>query len=200
MSKVQSIKPARSAAEPRAKYVEYRPTLRADFNQSCGYCDASDKGVDSICFHIDHFAPQSKFITLSATYTNLVYACRFCNIRKSNHWVGLDPMYPNDGESGFVDPCSDEYDEHLERHHSGRIIARTTLGAYMIKRLNLNLLRHELLWRSRRAQALTDEIDRLIEKRKAKGIASGADYISLLERFHSLTKLIRDYELRAVGQ
>lgn len=191
-------KPARRHVQARARYTEYREDLRADFNGACGYCDDNDLRADRISFHIDHFAPQKRFPHLENTYSNLVYACRFCNMRKSDHWIGNDPTVHHDGTRGFVDPCSNEYDQHLERDSTGRIIGKSELGRYIVRRLNLNLLRHELLWKARRARTLRGEIRPLLDQLKASGHPKIELYTELLERFLELTDEIEAYELSAI--
>ena len=89
--RVRTNLPKRSDVAPRNSYREYRAELRHDFFGSCGYCGDDDERVDRITFHIDHFAPKSVFPDLALSYGNLVYACRFCNVGKSNHWIGSDP-------------------------------------------------------------------------------------------------------------
>lgn len=194
---VQSKKPVRSEVAQQANYRDYRPSLRADFNGCCGYCDDSDVRTDPICFHIDHFAPQKYFKELRLEYSNLVYACRFCNVCKSSHWIGTTHNPSHDGVRGFIDPCSDEYDAHVERDDEGRIVAKSELGAYIIKKLKLNLLRHQLLWRSRRAQALRAEVKALIQANQP--LAQTDQNFQLLQNFHDLTELIEDYERSAAG-
>lgn len=191
-------KPVRREVEARARYTEYRDDLRIDFNSACGYCDDSDLRIDRICFHIDHFAPQKRFPHLENTYANLVYSCRFCNMRKSDHWIGDDPTIHHDGKRGFIDPCSHEYDKHLERDLSGRILGKSELGCYIVRRLNLNLLRHELLWNARRALALRNEIGPLLDRLKAAGLPRNDVYTDLLERFRDLTEKIEAYECCAI--
>lgn len=194
---LRSCIPIRSKVKPEVKYSLYKNNLRQDFMNACGYCGAEDVRVDRISFHIDHFAPQQKFPHLKNDYNNLVYACRFCNISKSDHWVGNVSSVPNDGEQGFIDPCSDEYDIHLERQESGKIVGKTNLGNYISRRLKLYLLRHELLWQARRARVLRDEVEALISVLAKKEEISTPNYVALLERFLELTKSIEDYEQRA---
>ena len=141
--RVHVVKPSRSDIEARSPYTKYRDDLRNDFNGSCGYCGDDDTRLDTICFHIDHFAPKKRFPHLEETYSNLVYACRFCNIRKSDHWIGDDPGIHHDGERGVIDPCTDDYDENIGRDKAGRIYGKTAIGLYIVKRLNLNLMRHQ---------------------------------------------------------
>lgn len=191
--------PQRREVPAQAKYADYREDLRTDFNGRCGYCDDSDAYCDPICFHIDHFAPKSRFAALETAYGNLVYACRFCNMRKSNHWVGSDPTASNDGERGFVDPCEHSYDDHLERSAEGAIVSKTVLGQYMSRRLSLHLVRHQVLWNSRRARRLRDEIDPLIERYRQSGAPKSDTYTALLERYRDLTIEIERYEGLARG-
>ncbi len=197
---LRELKPARRDIAAKLKYTDYREDLRTDFNGCCGYCDDSDAYTDSICFHIDHFAPKSQFAELETSYANLIYACRFCNMRKSYHWIGLDSTVPNDGSRGFVDPCDDQYDDHLERTAEGAIVSKTVLGRYMVNRLNLHLIRHQVLWNSRRARKLREEIDPLIERFKQAELPKSEAYIALLERYIDLTREIERYEGLALGR
>ncbi|MFV3131267.1 HNH endonuclease [Niveispirillum sp. KHB5.9] len=191
--------PVRREVATQVRYALYRDDLRLDFLQACGYCGDGDERIDRSTFHIDHFAPKKRFPELELAYTNLVYACRFCNVSKSDHWIGNDPKVPNNGTVGFVDPCSDDYDIHLGRDAGGRIVARTELGRYIIRRLSLHLIRHELLWRARRMRIQRGEIQNLIDEYKVSG-RSLPEYAGLLDRFFELTKSIENYELRAVSQ
>ena len=186
--------PQRRNIPARPKYGDYREDLKTDFNGRCGYCDDSDAFCDPSCFHIDHFAPKSRFAELETIYSNLVYACRFCNMRKSDHWIGTDSATPNDGVRGFVDPCVQQYDDHLERSSEGAIISKTRLGQYMSRRLCLHLVRHQVLWNSRRARRLRDEIDPLIERYEQSGLPNPTAYTLLLKRYRDLTQEIERYE------
>lgn len=195
--RIQDVKPARSAVPQRTPYTAYRAEVRADFHGCCGYCDDSDRGVDQIGFHIDHFAPKGRFPTLTCDYANLVYACRFCNIHKSSKWIGNDATLHHNGSQGFIDPCSIDYDIHLGRDDEGRIVGITDLGKYIAKQLNFGLLRHQLLWKARRARALRDEIPPLINRYKNAGLPRDDLYTDLLERFVELQQKIDHYELAA---
>jgi uncharacterized protein (TIGR02646 family) len=194
---IHAQRPVRREVAAQARYTLYRIDLRQDFIQSCGYCGDDDERADPSTFHIDHFAPKKQFPDLELAYANLVYACRFCNVSKSNHWIGKDAKVSNNGTQGFVDPCSEEYDAHLQRDSGGRIVAKSELGQYMIKRLRLHLIRHELLWRARKARRLRGEIELLITEYEERGRAP-PEYVSLLVQYRNLTKSIEDYEFRAI--
>lgn len=74
------------------------------------------------------------------------------------------------GEEGFVDPCTEEYDKHLERLTDGSIAGTTPLGKYMHKTLHLYLKRHAIIHNvdrlRRKMNELADSIaaDKLIGK------------------------------------
>lgn len=194
---IRSALPVRAAVAAKGRYTLYRTDLRRDFFQACGYCGDSDQRIDRIGFHIDHFAPKALFPNLELVYENLVYACRFCNVGKSDHWVGTDPTVPNDGLEGFVDPCTAAYEQHFERLPDGRIVGRSPVGIYAAKRLRFHLLRHELLWNARRMRAVRDDADALITTLEQQGKGDTPEALDLLKRFRELTKSIEDYEFRA---
>lgn len=194
---VRGRMPTRTAVAEQKTYQSYRADLKRDFQGACGYCGDEDVRVDAVVFHIDHFAPKSRFPDLAVSYGNLVYACRYCNVSKSDHWIGKDAAIHHDGKQGFVDPCSEDYEKHLERLASGRIVGKTELGCYIVGKLKLNLIRHELLWQARRARKLRDEVERLLDQLEARGQEDGSGHHELLKRYRSLNRAIEDYELRA---
>ncbi len=154
---IRSAIPKRSAVQARTNYRAYKAELRADFGSRCGYCDDLDSYAGGVrSYHIDHFAPKSLFSHLETEYTNLVYSCPYCNISKSDKWHGTDPFTSHDGQIGFIDPCKEEYDDHLIRTETGEIVGLTPLGRYLIKELSLSLIRHRLIW----ALQKLDEIQR----------------------------------------
>ena len=170
MLKVRRKVPIRRSISRKNRYQEYKGDLRYDFNRSCGYCDDSDEFQDKSTFHIDHFAPKSRFPDLELEYDNLVYSCRFCNVAKSNKWVSDSHLKPQNGDAGFVDPCSEEYDEHIYRDPSGRIFARTKLGSFMVDELNLGLIRHEYLWKVRKLRSQRSRLEELLEHMPPKSL------------------------------
>lgn len=157
--------PQRSNPSESKSYRAYKPQLREDFRMRCGYCDGPDVYVGGLGgSHIDHFAPRSKFPSLENSYGNLVYACPFCNRAKSDTWVGEDPTVPNDGNSGFIDPCGPELEQHLGRNRGGRIVPLTRLGGFLVDNLNLRLARHQFIWQLGRMAALAHELEQLRQR------------------------------------
>jgi len=173
VSKVQKQKPKRTCTRTYAKYTSFKPYIREDFNKRCGYCDDLDiyhGGVRG--YQIDHFKPHSiaRFSYLKEEYGNLVYSCPFCNRAKSNKWKEVD---------GFIDPCEEEYDNHLERNDRGQIVAKSLRGEYIHTNLNFHLKRHELLWMIEKLQEQSKKVD---------------EYLTLLGEGHELeVKVLREF-------
>ncbi|MDP4490045.1 HNH endonuclease [Pseudoalteromonas piscicida] len=155
--------PQRSEHEKKYKnYKRYKSDLRKDFNQRCGYCDADDMYLGwSSSFHIDHFAPQKKFKHLQTAYSNLVYACRYCNCSKSDYWPSNCPETSVVDNEGIIDPCAEELDMHLERNSKGEIVPLTPLGSFIFDLLNLGLPRHSVLWKLHKLDTNLNQMDRL---------------------------------------
>lgn len=114
-------------------YDKYRPELSEDFYHICGYCGKSE-AVTKKGFEIDHFVPQTLAKNLTNSYENLVYCCFTCNRKKSSKWPTKNASLANDGIKGFCDPASDEFDIHLQRDDSGKIISCSSVGDYMLKK------------------------------------------------------------------
>lgn len=156
MNKLHKTKPQRTCEEKQSNYRKYKEHLRSDFNKRCGYCDDSDYYMGGKRgFQIDHFKPQKHFIELEATYSNLIYACPFCNRAKWDKWEDIN---------GFIDPCEDEYDEHLYRNAEGQICSITPQGKYIHKELKFNLKRHELIWIIGKLTEQLAEIKKIIKE------------------------------------
>lgn len=187
MLKIKELKPSRRKVEEQTRYQLYRKDLRDDFNCACGYCDDSDEFLDKSTFHIDHFAPKSKFPQLELVYENLVYSCRFCNVSKSNKWAMYDHTPSNNGTKGFIDPCKDDYEKHLYRSEKGVILPASKLGEYMIKELNLGLIRHEYLWKARQLRKRRLTLAKLLER-----LPRGSDRRE--EVLEAILRLVDEYE------
>lgn len=131
--------------------------LAEDFGHRCAYCDDLDTyGGGYRAYHVEHFAPKEKFPALQFDYDNLLYSCPWCNRSKWDRWPSDDSKVNTVGEEGFIDPCSEEYDKHLERQSDGSIAGITPLGKYMHSTLQLYLKRH----------AIVHNVDKLNRKRK----------------------------------
>lgn len=167
MAKLREKVPCRSTEVYKyADFHKYKPFLRVDFNKKCGYCDDTDiRNGGHRFYQIDHFVPQNVFKKLKDNdYHNLVYSCPFCNRAKWHKWPSNDEEISIIENTGFIDPCSEDFDIHLERNLYGEINAQTEIGQYMFKELNLGLKRHAIIWNIEKLITQINEIKVLIEK------------------------------------
>lgn len=142
--------------------------LIIDFDHKCAYCDDYDKYAGgSKMYHVEHFAPKEKFPGLRFTYDNLLYACPYCNISKSDEWPSNDSNISIVENEGFVDPCTQEYNKHLERREDGSISYITPIGEYMYYKLKLYLERHQLIYNLSRVHLKLKEVRIEIARRKS---------------------------------
>ena len=151
--------PVRSTGVPKLEpYGKYKPQLRLDFHERCGYCGDHDFFRETY-YEVDHFVPKDFLKTISLTeYSNLVYSCRLCNNHKRKKWPTRDETVHNDGIQGFIDPCDLSYPAQFERMTDGSIYAKTTLGCWMWSALNLGHPAHRLKWKIEKLKVLLDEL------------------------------------------
>lgn len=125
-------------------YQDARSILEEDFHFLCGYCGKDGK-VMREKFHIDHFVPKSLDKERENDYYNLVLACSKCNLSKSDKWPTRDKKHSYNEKEGFVDPASDEYDQHVQRNEDGYIVGITSVGESMCDMLHLNIRRTDIV-------------------------------------------------------
>ena len=144
--------------------------LSEDFVHRCAYCDDLDHyGGGYRAYQVEHFAPKKKFPELEYDYDNLLYACPWCNRAKWDTWPSDDPTISVVGDEGFIDPCTSEYNNHLERLPDGSIQGLTPLGCYMWKTLRLFLKRHAIIFNVDKLQAKVFELEESIEQDRLIG-------------------------------
>lgn len=159
-----------------ADYRKYLPRLREDFNHRCGYCGKPEYATTT-GFEIDHFVPLDIDENKKTQYTNLVYSCFTCNRKKGNKWPTKDTDSCHDGKEGFVDPCADEYDMHLERMESGEIRGITDVGKYMCEvAFKFHMRPIEEIWKIARLHELKE---RIYEKRSELSKEQLLEYIEI---------------------
>lgn len=148
MELVKFKKPTRTyTGEMWITNTSNKQRLAIDFDHKCAYCDDFDKYSGGYnAYHVEHFAPKEKFKDLEFTYDNLLYSCPYCNISKSDKWVGSTANENIVGDKGFIDPCTDDYYEHLKRDKEGNIVYTSPIGKYMYEELKLYLKRHRILY------------------------------------------------------
>ncbi len=139
-------------------YREAKPFLLEDFHKMCGYCGKNSDTMNER-FHVDHFVPQRLAPERREDYSNLVLACPKCNLTKSGKWPTEDKSVANNGEIGFVDPASEEYDSHMERDEQGYIRGITSLGRSICKSLNFDVRRTDLYWKIQCLYAIQGKLE-----------------------------------------
>lgn len=144
--------------------------LVEDFMHRCAYCNDHDHysgGYNT--YHVDHFAPKSRFKELEFVYENLMYSCPYCNAAKKDKWVSNYSNITFIHNKGFINPCTREYDEHLQRDDSGKILFLTPLGEYMYKELKLYLIRHSMIYKLDKIRLQIKLLKKEIDIKKEKG-------------------------------
>jgi len=113
----------------------HKPDLKIDFHDHCAYCGSYD-GYRHTYFEVDHFVPKSLFIVRGkiglCQYDNLVYSCKFCNNKKLSKWPSKDEDVRILNDTGFVDPCDADFDNHIFRTADGAIMWKTPLGKWLV--------------------------------------------------------------------
>ena len=153
----RTVAPIRTCTKKYSDFHKYKKYLADDFYHKCGYTDCSEmwfggKGT----FQIDHIRPKSKYPELENDYSNLVYCCSYVNRAK---W--------DDDSPNYLDPCTEDFNNHFERDDYGRIVPKTPQGEYMAEHMLLHLLRYAIIWS---LDQLTDRIDRLREVRQTEEV------------------------------
>lgn len=155
----------RVGIENLGKYSDARKILAEDFENICGYC-GKDSKIMHERFHMDHFVPVSINPERKNDYYNLVWACPKCNLVKSNKWPTEDKEIANNGDIGFVDPATEEYDQHVERNEYGYIHGKTLLGQSICKNLNFHIRRTDLYWKIHNLYKMQEKLEILFDKKR----------------------------------
>ncbi|XOK60290.1 HNH endonuclease [Paenibacillus elgii] len=152
--------PSRTCEKNYKNYKSYKKYLSKDFNNRCGYCDDLDGWIGGeSTYHIDHFAPKVKFPYLENEYTNLVYACSFCNRFKGDDWPSEDHSVNILNDKGYIDPCDKNYEKNFERDIYGNIVPNSETAKYMYQKLQLFLARHRIIWNLTRIKSQLDKLE-----------------------------------------
>lgn len=128
----------RSEVGAVSDYREYKQILRYDFIYSCAYCSLTEAEALGIRFTIDHYEPQSARPDLVATYSNLMYCCGECNLRKSDL---TPPESAREAGFRFFRPDEDWFGDHFDakfisgEHH---LTGKSPVGTFSIEYLDLN--------------------------------------------------------------
>lgn len=158
----------------------FKKFLRVDFDRRCAYCQqVEDIHLTHHYFGVEHFKPRSKFPRLIATYSNLLYCCNRCNSIKGEFWPSRQELAAG---KRLLDPCRDDYVEHLGVHpETGAIVPKTGAGDFFAKHLYLD--REELLvWRARKAplQARVRTLEEILRQLESDA-TTGANDAKMIE-------------------
>jgi hypothetical protein len=179
------------------KYNEYKHDLKEDFHLRCGYCNDSDHWCGGWrFFQIDHFIPKKYLVNISITeYSNLIYSCFFCNNSKRAKWPSKNETVTIINNEGFIHPKDIQYIVHLKRDSTGRIISDTPIGAYMIKEMKLDLLRHSIIWNLEKIEKIFEELEVQYKMAKDKiSIDLQNSIIELFFEWQKYSKLLKRVE------
>lgn len=146
-------------------YKDAKELLASDFQNTCGYCGKKNSIMHER-FHIDHFVPVKIAPERKEDYYNLVFACPKCNLVKASKWPTKDKNLAHDGNKGFIDPATEEYDQHIERDEKGYIRGKTILGKSICKNLNFHIRRTDLYWKIDNLYQIQEALERLYDAEK----------------------------------
>ncbi|QOS77066.1 HNH endonuclease [Paenibacillus sp. JNUCC31] len=196
-SNLRTRDPIRTCKKTYTNYRSFKKYLAQDFNNRCGYCDDFDGWIGGTStYHIDHFAPKIKFPLLENDYTNLVYACSFCNRFKSDDWPSEDHTISVVKDKGYIDPCDAKYKGHFERDLYGNIIPLNNVADYMHNKLQFFLARHRIIWNLTRLKIQLDELEGLATRYKAEK----EKYDKILHLYFELSIEFQNYLRYLLGE
>lgn len=155
----------RSVPPHKNNYSDYKPYLKKDFCGRCAYCNLSDIAITTP-FEVDHFIPRDTFkngrMDLDTDYTNLVYACKKCNIAKLNQFAG-DIQSQNPTNELFYDPVLVDYNSIFYRNEIGAIDSDDDKGKKSVTKLKLYRPIHILAWLCEELNETADKLEMAIK-------------------------------------
>jgi 5-methylcytosine-specific restriction endonuclease McrA len=200
----QSELVVRSSNVPRFDdYRKYKPYLQRDFLHSCAYCSMTEAEAMAIRFTIDHYEPKRARRDLENEYSNLMYSCEECNVRKGDR---CPPQEARDKGIRFFRPDLDHFKDHFKLNGI-RLDPQSSAGDYTIEAIDLNrpMLRklRELRHRQKLAQqavaagirALRNlPIDQLPQKIKGRAAVSIARAeVAAVDLANEIDDLLREH-------
>lgn len=173
---------------------KYTKILREDFGNMCGYC-GKDLDIIKCPYQKDHLIPKDiakkvARLDLLTDYNNLVYSCRVCNRYKWNRWPFENVDKTHDNKLGFVDPASDEFDEHLARNEQGKIVPLTDVGKYMCDVFNFSNRLTEIWWKLSIISKEIKEIDAILDEEE--DVMGLSQYRKLRKQFDTFLDKLKE--------
>ena len=100
----------------------------------CEYCRAPE-AIFNFPFEVEHIVPTGR--GGADTESNWALSCRACNLHKSDHQEGIDPL--TGASAPLFHPRLDRWDEHFSVEEStGALLGLTPIGRATIARLQMN--------------------------------------------------------------
>ena len=84
---------------------------------------------------INHRKPLHLFPNLRNAYDNLYRSCRKCNAVKSGLWPSENQIRRG---LRFLDPCTEDHDDHRRTQPDGSLVPTTLTGRYTIRHVCLD--------------------------------------------------------------
>ncbi len=155
----------RSHLPAKKNYRAYFEDLKKDFGGRCAYCNLHFQSITTP-FEIDHFIPQKEIKDrrpeLMAEYSNLIFACKKCNIAKGSQFSG-DLSLEKPTNELFYDPAAVDYNTIFYRNELGLIDSDDPKGRTMIGSLKLYRPIHILGWLCEKLNFLADRLEKKID-------------------------------------
>ena len=102
-----SLKKIKESAEGKYRQDDVKKALNEDmFHGKCCFCERKRDWL-----HIEHFRPKDSYPALCFDWFNLLYACEICN---GAAFKGIKFPLAADGTPLFINPCTDNPNEHLD--------------------------------------------------------------------------------------
>jgi hypothetical protein len=177
-------------------FEEYRDCVRLEFALTCVYCLSTEAEVAPGAryggFEIEHFKPKGlhAFRRFRNVYSNLLWACRECNLAKGDYWPTTAELAR--GER-FVDPCTEPLGQHLTLTlDSVEAVAGSAAGPFMITEIRLNSALHIRRRRERDKRAQAFALAEAQHHLLAAEVARNGGTLDQLSRLADQRKILDD--------
>jgi uncharacterized protein (TIGR02646 family) len=100
------LKKLKDKAENKYRQTDVKEALQGMFHDKCCFCERKRDYP-----HIEHFNPKDSAPELCFDWLNLLYACEVCN---GATFKGTKFPLAADGTPLFINPCTDNPDDHLD--------------------------------------------------------------------------------------
>lgn len=178
----------------RDEAMDLKENLRRDFHGRCAYCNALENTIPGLEYNVEHLIPKKKakdngHPELEFDYNNMVFACKKCNLHKSQTWpfddYDLNHTYDKSLGKGFYDPCKVNFNQIFYRNEYGLIMSDDPVGKYMINHLKLYILFRNVEWYCEKFRDLMDALQQKRKKYKDKNYEICLAIADISEKFQN---------------